>query len=47
MPMSRSVSTKIGVCRRSARSKANAQNSNASFGSSGNNITCFVSPCEA
>ena len=47
MPMSRSSMTKIGVCNRSARSKASAPNSKASPGPSGNSITCLVSPCEA
>ena len=39
--------TKIGVCSRSARSKASAANSKHSLGSSGNSSTCLVSPCEA
>src|SRR6185437_1866659 len=47
MPMSRSSMTKIGVCSRSARSKACAPKSKASAGSSGNSSTCLVSPCEA
>ena len=47
MPISRSSITKIGVCSRSARSKAWAPNSKLSVGFSGNSSTCLVSPCEA
>ena len=47
IPKSKSVRTMIGVCKRSAKSKASVVSSKQSFGLLGNNKTCLVSPCEA